>query len=332
MQSQRWPGELHCVGATTLDEYRSYIEKDAALERRFQKVQVDQPDLQSTVAILRGLKERYEVHHGVNITDPAIVAAATLSHRYIMDRQLPDKAIDLIDEAASRIRLEMDSKPESMDALERRLMQTRMEIEALKKEQDEASQRRLEELRGMAEAIEQEYNDLDAVLLQEKSALKGAQGAKEALESARLEFAAARRAGDLTRMSELQYGVIPDLEKQIEQAPETTEGNQLLRDRVTDEEIAEVVAKWTGIPVARLMSAEKQKLLHLEDELSKRVIGQKQGIVAVSQAVRRARAGLAERDRPNGSFMFLGPTGVGKTELCKALAEVLFDSADALLA
>ena len=283
------------------------------------------------MAILRGLKERYEVHHGVNITDPAIVAAATLSHRYITDRQLPDKAIDLIDEAASRIRLEMDSKPESMDALERRLMQTRMEIEALKKEQDEASQRRLEELRGMAEAIEQEYNDLDAVLLQEKSALKGAQGAKEALESARLEFAAARRAGDLTRMSELQYGVIPDLEKQIEQAPETTEGNQLLRDRVTDEEIAEVVAKWTGIPVARLMSAEKQKLLHLEDELSKRVIGQKQGIVAVSQAVRRARAGLAERDRPNGSFMFLGPTGVGKTELCKALAEVLFDSADALL-
>ena len=257
-------GELHCVGATTLDEYRTYIEKDAALERRFQKVQVDQPDLQSTVAILRGLKERYEVHHGVNITDPAIVAAATLSHRYITDRQLPDKAIDLIDEAASRIRLEMDSKPESMDALERRLMQTRMEIEALKKEQDEASQRRLEELRSMATALEQEYDDLDAVLQQEKSTLKGAQGAKEALESARLEFAAARREGDLTRMSELQYGVIPDLEKQIEQAPETTDGNQLLRDRVTEEEIAEVVAKWTGIPVARLMSAEKQKLLNLE--------------------------------------------------------------------
>ena len=324
-------GELHCVGATTLDEYRTYIEKDAALERRFQKVQVDQPDLQSTVAILRGLKERYEVHHGVNITDPAIVAAATLSHRYITDRQLPDKAIDLIDEAASRIRLEMDSKPESMDALERRLMQTRMEIEALKKEQDEASQRRLEELRSMATALAQEYDDLDAVLQQEKSTLKGAQGAKEALESARLEFAAARREGDLTRMSELQYGVIPDLEKQIEQAPETTDGNQLLRDRVTEEEIAEVVAKWTGIPVARLMSAEKQKLLNLEKELSKRVIGQKQGIDAVSQAVRRARAGLAERDRPNGSFMFLGPTGVGKTELCKALAEVLFDSEDALL-
>ena len=324
-------GELHCVGATTLDEYRNYIEKDAALERRFQKVQVDQPDLHSTVAILRGLKERYEVHHGVNITDPAIVAAASLSHRYITDRQLPDKAIDLIDEAASRIRLEIDSKPESMDALERRLMQTRMEIEALKKEQDDASLRRLEELQNTAKSIEQEYDDLDTVLQREKSALKGAQGAKEALESARLEFAAARREGDLTRMSELQYGVIPDLEKQIEQAPETTEGNQLLRDRVTEEEIAEVVAKWTGIPVARLMSAEKQKLLHLEEELSKRVIGQSQGIAAVSQAVRRARAGLAERDRPNGSFMFLGPTGVGKTELCKALAEVLFDSADALL-
>ena len=293
-------GELHCVGATTLDEYRNYIEKDAALERRFQKVQVDQPDLHSTVAILRGLKERYEVHHGVNITDPAIVAAASLSHRYITDRQLPDKAIDLIDEAASRIRLEIDSKPESMDALERRLMQTRMEIEALKKEQDDASLRRLEELQNTAKSIEQEYNDLDAVLQREKSALKGAQGAKEALESARLEFAAARREGDLTRMSELQYGVIPDLEKQIEQAPETTEGNQLLRDRVTEEEIAEVVAKCTGIPVARLMSAEKQKLLHLEEELSKRVIGQSQGIAAVSQAVRRARAGLAERDRPNG--------------------------------
>ena len=324
-------GELHCVGATTLDEYRNYIEKDAALERRFQKVQVDQPDLHSTIAILRGLKERYEVHHGVNITDPAIVAAATLSHRYITDRQLPDKAIDLIDEAASRIRLEMDSKPESMDVLERRLMQTRMEMEALKKEQDEASLRRLEQLRSNAAAIAQEYDDLDAVLQQEKSALKGAQGTKEALESARQEFAAARREGDLTRMSELQYGVIPDLEKQIEKAPETTEGNQLLRDRVTEEEIAEVVAKWTGIPVARLMSAEKQKLLHLERELGKRVIGQRQGIEAVSQAVRRARAGLAERDRPNGSFMFLGPTGVGKTELCKALAETLFDSADALL-
>ena len=324
-------GELHCVGATTLDEYRNYIEKDAALERRFQKVQVDQPDLHSTIAILRGLKERYELHHGVNITDPAIVAAATLSHRYITDRQLPDKAIDLIDEAASRIRLEMDSKPESMDVLERRLMQTRMEIEALKKEQDEASLRRLEELQRNAEAIAQEYDDLDAVLQQEKSALKGAQGAKEALESARQEFAAARREGDLTRMSELQYGVIPDLEKQIEKAPETTEGNQLLRDRVTEEEIAEVVAKWTGIPVARLMSAEKQKLLYLEKELGKRVVGQQQGIEAVSQAVRRARAGLAEPDRPNGSFMFLGPTGVGKTELCKALAETLFDSADALL-
>ena len=324
-------GELHCVGATTLDEYRTFIEKDAALERRFQKVQVDQPDLQSTVAILRGLKERYEVHHGVNITDPAIVAATTLSHRYITDRQLPDKAIDLIDEAASRIRLEIDSKPESMDALERRLMQICMEIEALKKEQDDASQARLKELQNTATELEQDYSRLDEVLQQEKATLKGAQGTKEALEAARLEFAAARREGDLTRMSELQYGVIPDLEKRIAEAPETTQGNQLLRDRVTAEEIAEVVAKWTGIPVARLMSAEKQRLLHLEEELSKRVVGQQSGIEAVSQAVRRARAGLAEQDRPNGSFMFLGPTGVGKTELCKALAEVLFDSADAML-
>ena len=324
-------GELHCVGATTLDEYRTFIEKDAALERRFQKVQVDQPDLQSTVAILRGLKERYEVHHGVNITDPAIVAATTLSHRYITDRQLPDKAIDLIDEAASRIRLEIDSKPESMDALERRLMQIRMEIEALKKEQDDASQVRLKELQSTAAELEQDYSRLDEVLQQEKDTLKGAQGTKEALEAARLEFAAARREGDLTRMSELQYGVIPDLERRIAEAPETTQGNQLLRDRVTAEEIAEVVAKWTGIPVARLMSAEKQRLLHLEEELSKRVVGQQSGIKAVSQAVRRARAGLAEQDRPNGSFMFLGPTGVGKTELCKALAEVLFDSADAMV-
>jgi ATP-dependent Clp protease ATP-binding subunit ClpB len=324
-------GELHCVGATTLDEYRTFIEKDAALERRFQKVQVDQPDLESTVAILRGLKERYEVHHGVNITDPAIVAATTLSHRYITDRQLPDKAIDLIDEAASRIRLEIDSKPESMDALERRLMQIRMEIEALKKEQDDASQARLKELQNTAAELEQDYGRLDDVLQQEKATLKGAQGTKEALEAARLEFAAARREGDLTRMSELQYGVIPDLEKRVAQAPETTQGNQLLRDRVTAEEIAEVVAKWTGIPVARLMSAEKKRLLHLEEELSKRVVGQQSGIEAVSQAVRRARAGLAEQDRPNGSFMFLGPTGVGKTELCKALAEVLFDSAEAML-
>jgi ATP-dependent Clp protease ATP-binding subunit ClpB len=324
-------GELHCVGATTLDEYRTFIEKDAALERRFQKVQVDQPDLESTVAILRGLKERYEVHHGVNITDPAIVAATTLSHRYITDRQLPDKAIDLIDEAASRIRLEIDSKPESMDALERRLMQIRMEIEALKKEQDDASQARLKELQNTAAELEQDYGRLDDVLQQEKATLKGAQGTKEALEAARLEFAAARREGDLTRMSELQYGVIPDLEKRVAQAPETTQGNQLLRDRVTAEEIAEVVAKWTGIPVARLMSAEKKRLLHLEEELSKRVVGQQSGIEAVSQAVRRARAGLAEQGRPNGSFMFLGPTGVGKTELCKALAEVLFDSAEAML-
>ena len=332
-------GELHCVGATTLDEYRQYIEKDAALERRFQKVQVDQPDLQDTVAILRGLKERYEVHHGVDITDPAIVAAANLSHRYITDRQLPDKAIDLIDEAASRIRLEMDSKPESMDVLDRRLMQLKMEVEALKKESDEASKKRLEDLRGEIADIEKEYAALDEIWESEKQALKGSQDTKEELEAARLQFEAARRESDLTRMSELQYGVIPDLEKRLEQqtasvetdAPE--EGNQprLLRNKVTAEEIAEVVGKWTGIPVARLLSQEKERLLHLEQALGEKVIGQSEPIIAVSQAVRRARAGLSDPSKPNGSFMFLGPTGVGKTELCKALAEVLFDSADAMI-
>ena len=332
-------GELHCVGATTLDEYRQYIEKDAALERRFQKVQVDQPDLQDTVAILRGLKERYEVHHGVDITDPAIVAAANLSHRYITDRQLPDKAIDLIDEAASRIRLEMDSKPESMDVLDRRLMQLKMEVEALKKESDEASKKRLEDLRGEIADIEKEYAALDEIWESEKQVLKGSQDTKEELEAARLQFEAARRESDLTRMSELQYGVIPDLEKRLEQqtasvetdAPE--EGNQprLLRNKVTAEEIAEVVGKWTGIPVARLLSQEKERLLHLEQALGEKVIGQSEPIIAVSQAVRRARAGLSDPSKPNGSFMFLGPTGVGKTELCKALAEVLFDSADAMI-
>ena len=332
-------GELHCVGATTLDEYRQYIEKDAALERRFQKVQVDQPDLQDTVAILRGLKERYEVHHGVDITDPAIVAAANLSHRYITDRQLPDKAIDLIDEAASRIRLEMDSKPESMDVLDRRLMQLKMEVEALKKESDEASKKRLEDLRGEIADIEKEYAALDEIWESEKQALKGSQDTKEELEAARLQFEAARRESDLTRMSELQYGVIPDLEKRLQQqtasvetdAPE--EGNQprLLRNKVTAEEIAEVVGKWTGIPVARLLSQEKERLLHLEQALGEKVIGQSEPIIAVSQAVRRARAGLSDPSKPNGSFMFLGPTGVGKTELCKALAEVLFDSADAMI-
>jgi ATP-dependent Clp protease ATP-binding subunit ClpB len=332
-------GELHCVGATTLDEYRQYIEKDAALERRFQKVQVDQPDLQDTVAILRGLKERYEVHHGVDITDPAIVAAANLSHRYITDRQLPDKAIDLIDEAASRIRLEMDSKPESMDVLDRRLMQLKMEVEALKKESDDASKKRLDDLRGEIADIEKEYAALDKIWEAEKQTLKGSQDTKEELEAARLQFEAAKRESDLTRMSELQYGVIPDLEKRLEQqtassdagAPEEGSQTRLLRNKVTAEEIAEVVGKWTGIPVARLLSQEKERLLHLEQALGEKVIGQSEPITAVSQAVRRARAGLSDPSKPNGSFMFLGPTGVGKTELCKALAEVLFDSADAMI-
>jgi ATP-dependent Clp protease ATP-binding subunit ClpB len=332
-------GELHCVGATTLDEYRQYIEKDAALERRFQKVQVDQPDLQDTVAILRGLKERYEVHHGVDITDPAIVAAANLSHRYITDRQLPDKAIDLIDEAASRIRLEMDSKPESMDVLDRRLMQWKMEVEALKKESDDASKKRLDDLRGEIADIEKEYAALDKIWEAEKQTLKGSQDTKEELEAARLQFEAAKRESDLTRMSELQYGVIPDLEKRLEQqtassdagAPEEASQTRLLRNKVTAEEIAEVVGKWTGIPVARLLSQEKERLLHLEQALGEKVIGQSEPISAVSQAVRRARAGLSDPSKPNGSFMFLGPTGVGKTELCKALAEVLFDSADAMI-
>lgn len=323
-------GELHCVGATTLDEYRTYIEKDAALERRFQKVQVDEPSLEDTVAILRGLKERYEVHHGVDITDPAIVAAARLSHRYITDRQLPDKAIDLIDEAASRIRMEMDSKPESMDMLDRRLIQQKMEIEALKKEKDDASRKRLKDLEASVAELQEEYQALDEIWQAEKSLLKGSQGIKEELEAARIEFDAARRSSDLARMSELQYGVIPDLEAKLA-APQDETKHQLLRNKVTEGEVAEVVAKWTGIPVAKLMEGEKDKLMHLEDLLHERVIGQDDAIKSVSQAVRRSRAGLADPDRPNGSFMFLGPTGVGKTELCKALAHVLFDSEEALL-
>lgn len=323
-------GELHCVGATTLDEYRTHIEKDAALERRFQKVLVDEPDLEDTIAILRGLKERYEVHHGVDITDPAIVAAATLSHRYIADRQLPDKAIDLIDEAASRIRMEMDSKPEAMDSLDRRLIQLKMEVEALKKESDSASVKRREELEAVIAQVGEEYAALETIWLQEKSLLKGAQDIKEELESARLSFEAARRAGDLARMSELQYGVIPDLERKIEQPADVAE-TQLLRNKVTAEEVAEIVAKWTGIPVAKLVSGDKEKLLQLESLLGEQVVGQNAGIKAVSQAVRRSRAGLSDPSRPNGSFMFLGPTGVGKTELCKAMAQVLFDSEEALV-
>lgn len=325
-------GELHCVGATTLDEYREYIEKDAALERRFQKVQVDEPSVDDAIAILRGLKERYEVHHGVDITDPAIIAAAQLSYRYISDRQLPDKAIDLVDEAASLIRMEMDSKPEDMDKLERRLIQLKIEKEALKNEEDEGSRQRLEALDGEIEDLEKEYADLDSVWNAEKLALHGAQQVKEDLEEAKLELEAAQRAGDLTKMSELQYGRIPELERQLESAQDTdVSAMTLLRNRVTDEEIAEVVSKWTGIPVSKMMEGERAKLLALEEELHKQVIGQHEAVSAVSNAIRRSRAGLSDPNRPNGSFLFLGPTGVGKTELCKTLARFLFDTEDALV-
>ena len=325
-------GELHCVGATTLDEYREYIEKDAALERRFQKVQVDEPDVDDAIAILRGLKERYEVHHGVDITDPAIIAAAQLSYRYISDRQLPDKAIDLVDEAASLIRMEMDSKPEEMDKLERRLIQLKIEREALKHEEDEGSKQRLEKLEVDIDAMEKDYADLESVWNAEKLALHGTQQIKEELEQLRLDLEAARRAGDLTRMSELQYGLIPDLEKQLEAAGKADKSDMtLLRNRVTEDEIAEVVSKWTGIPVAKMMEAERAKLLALEAELHKQVIGQNEAVNAVSNAIRRARAGLSDPARPNGSFLFLGPTGVGKTELCKTLARFLFDTEDALI-
>jgi ATP-dependent Clp protease ATP-binding subunit ClpB len=326
-------GELHCVGATTLDEYRLYIEKDAALERRFQKVQVDEPSVEDSIAILRGLKERYELHHAVDITDPAIVAAARLSHRYITDRQLPDKAIDLMDEAASWIRMEMDSKPEAMDRLERRLIQFKMEAQALKQESDDASRKRLDDLNESIAELEKEYADLEDIWKAEKASLRGAQDLKEELDAARGEFETARRASDLTRMSELQYGQIPELEKQLANASSNGEEapRQLLRNSVTEEEIGEVVSKWTGIPISKLLEGERDKLLRLEEELHQRVIGQDEAVETVADAVRRSRAGLSDPDRPNGSFMFLGPTGVGKTELCKALAEVLFDSDDALL-
>ena len=325
-------GELHCVGATTLDEYRTYIESDAALERRFQKVQVDEPSVEDTVAILRGLKERYEIHHGVDITDPAIIAAARLSHRYISDRQLPDKAIDLVDEAASLIRMEIDSKPEDMDRLERRLIQLKIEREALSKETDEASLTRLETLNDTVSELEKEYADLDEVWNAEKAALSGTQQIKEDLEHARSALETARRAGDLTRMSELQYGDIPELEKKLDMAAQAEMLDmKLLRNRVTDEEIAEVVSKWTGIPIAKMLESEKAKLLELEAELHQQVVGQDEAVSAVSNAVRRSRAGISDPNRPNGSFLFLGPTGVGKTELCKALATFLFDSEDALI-
>jgi ATP-dependent Clp protease ATP-binding subunit ClpB len=325
-------GELHCVGATTLDEYRKYIEKDAALERRFQKVLVDEPSVEDTIAILRGLKERYEVHHGVSITDPAIVAAATLSHRYITDRQLPDKAIDLIDEAASRIRMEIDSKPEAMDRLERRIIQLKIEREALKKESDEASKKRRTAVDDQIKSLEKEYADLDEVWKAEKASVQSAAHINQELERARLELETARRAQDLQRMSELSYGKIPELERRLAAASSAEQQpTKLLRNKVTDEEVAEVVSKWTGIPVSKMLEGEKEKLLHMEDALSKRVVGQSEAVHAVSDAIRRSRAGLSDPNRPNGSFLFLGPTGVGKTELCKALAEFLFDTEEAMV-
>ncbi|UYK85933.1 ATP-dependent chaperone ClpB [Xanthomonas sacchari] len=325
-------GELHCIGATTLDEYRKYIEKDAALERRFQKVFVGEPSVEDTIAILRGLKERYAVHHGVEITDPAIVAAATLSNRYITDRQLPDKAIDLMDEAASRIRMEIDSKPEELDRLERRLIQLKIQREMLKKEKDEASRQRLADLESDIDKLEREFSDLDEVWKSEKAALQGATKIKEQIEQARVELEAAQRRQDYAKMSEIQYGLLPNLEKQLAAANEAEQHDfKLVQDRVTAEEIAEVVSRWTGIPVNKMLEGERDKLLRMEDELHQRVVGQEEAIKVVSDAVRRSRAGLSDPNRPSGSFLFLGPTGVGKTELCKALAEFLFDSSDAMI-
>ncbi len=328
-------GELHCVGATTLDEYRKYIEKDAALERRFQKILVDEPSVEDTIAILRGLKERYEVHHGVDITDPAIVAAATLSHRYISDRQLPDKAIDLVDEAASRIRMEIDSKPEVMDRLDRRIIQLKIEREALKKDEDKATRQRLKTLEQELEELEREYSDYEEQWTAEKIAVQGSKNVKEELERARLELETARRAGDLARMSELQYGRIPELEKRLEQVAQIEQNdqseNKLLRNKVQSEEIADIVSRWTGIPVSKMMEGEQQKLLRMEEEIGERVIGQEDAVTAVANAIRRSRAGLSDPNRPNGSFMFFGPTGVGKTELTKALAEFMFDTDEAMV-
>ncbi len=325
-------GELHCVGATTLDEYRQYIEKDAALERRFQKVLIEEPSVEDTIAILRGLKERYELHHHVQITDPAIVAAATLSHRYISDRQLPDKAIDLIDEAAASIRLQIDSKPEQLDRLERRIIQLKMEQQALMKEADAASVQRLDLINQEIKEKDSEYNELEEVWKAEKASLAGTQHIKAQLEKARQEFEVASRAQDLGRMSELRYGRIPELEKQLDLASQAEmHDEKLLRNRVTDAEIAEVLARWTGIPVARMLESEKEKLLRMEEQLHTRVIGQNEAVDAVANAIRRSRAGLSDPMRPIGSFLFLGPTGVGKTELCKALAEYLFDTQDAMV-
>lgn len=325
-------GELHCVGATTLNEYRQFIEKDAALERRFQKVLVEEPSEEDTIAILRGLKERYEVHHKVAITDGAIIAAAKLSHRYITDRQLPDKAIDLIDEAASRIRMEIDSKPEVLDRLDRRLIQLKVESQALKKEEDEAAKKRLEKLTEEIERLEREYSDLEEIWASEKAEVQGSAQIQQKIEQSRQELEAARRKGDLNRMAELQYGVIPDLERSLQMVDQHGKtDNQLLRNKVTEEEIAEVVSKWTGIPVAKMLEGEREKLLKMEELLHQRVIGQSEAVTAVANAVRRSRAGLSDPNRPSGSFLFLGPTGVGKTELCKALAEFLFDTEEAMV-
>lgn len=325
-------GELHCVGATTLDEYRQNIEKDAALERRFQKVLVEEPNEEDTIAILRGLKERYEVHHGVDITDAAIIAAAKLSQRYITDRQLPDKAIDLVDEAASRIRMEIDSKPESMDRLERRLIQLKIQREALKKDEDEATKQQLSKLAEEIAELEQQFADLNEIWMAEKSALQGSQQVKTALEDAKLALEAASRSGDLTAMSELQYGKIPQLEKQLADSADTDNIEMtLLRNKVTDEEVAEVVSRWTGIPVAKMLEGDRDKLLRMEEILQQRVIGQLEAVTAVANSVRRSRAGLSDPHKPNGSFLFLGPTGVGKTELCKALASFLYDTEEAMV-
>jgi ATP-dependent Clp protease ATP-binding subunit ClpB len=325
-------GELHCVGATTLDEYRQYVEKDAALERRFQKVVVDEPTEEDTIAILRGLKERYELHHAVDITDGAIIAATKLSQRYITDRKLPDKAIDLIDEAASRIRMAIDSKPEPLDKLERRLIQLKIEAEAMKKEKDEAAKKRLALLKDDIAEVEKEYADLEQIWLQEKSILAGAQDIKEKLDQARLDFEAAQREQDLSKMSELQYGVIPPLEQQLTEAANAdTSSLTLLKNKVSEEDIADVVAKWTGIPVSKMLESDRERILNIQQLIGEQVIGQQEAVAAVANAVKRSRAGLSDPDRPNGSFMFLGPTGVGKTELCKALAEFLFDTTDALV-
>ena len=325
-------GELHCIGATTLDEYRKYIEKDAALERRFQRVMVNEPSVEDTIAILRGLQQRYEVHHRVDITDPAIVAAATLSHRYIADRQLPDKAIDLIDAAGARIRMEIDSKPEVLDRLERRLIQLKIEREALKKETDEASRKRLRTLDETLEGLSREHVDMEEIWKSEKAALQGAAQIREEMEHVRLEMEGARRAGDLGKMAELQYGKMPELEKRLAQAiAAENQDTQLVRNKVTEEEIAEVVSKWTGIPVSKMLEGEKEKLLRMEGELDKRVVGQDDAVRIVSDAIRRSRAGLSDPRRPNGSFLFLGPTGVGKTELCKALADFLFDTEESMI-